>query len=168
MDQWLIISLRVIHILTGAAWVGGAFLLMGFITRTARRDGLREGRPYLNRFLDHPFFSVYITAAEGLAVLSGGVLFWNASNGLQSEWIGSPMGSGFSIGAAAAILALGTSLPISKNLSEIYYLVAADQQPTDSSARYNGLHRRLALLGNVYMALLAIAVAGMASANYLN
>lgn len=122
MDQWMVISLRIIHILTGAAWVGGAFLLLGFLTPTARRLGPEAGSSYLNRFLDHPLFSRYISSVEGLAVLSGLILLWNASGGLQGAWLGSPTGLALVAGGASTIGALMVSIPISATLSKLYNL----------------------------------------------
>ena len=171
MDQWLVISLRVIHIMTGAAWVGSAFLLMGFFIPTARRLGAVEGTLYLNRFLDHPWFSRYISSVEGTTVLTGLVLFWNASGGLQSAWLTSPTGIAFSLGGAAAIIALGISIPISATLSKLYYLGEEIASRQDSGherdSAFNDYHSRLARLGAVYVPLLALALAAMASAQYL-
>lgn len=171
MDQWLVITLRVVHILTGAAWVGGAFLLTGFILPRAKKLGPEVGGTYLNRFLAHPWFSGYISSVEGLAVLTGLVLYWNASGGLQGFWMTSPMGLAFSVGGLAALVASGLSFPISKSLRRLYYLV------DDVDAEWNGdrldvaafksEHTRLARIGALYSTLLAIAVAGMASAQYL-
>ena len=41
----------------------------------------------------------------GLTILSGAVLYWHDSNGLQAAWITSPTGLAFTIGGLAAILA---------------------------------------------------------------
>lgn len=172
MDQWLTVSLRVIHILSGAAWVGGAFLMMGFIIPRARDLGPEAGGTYLKRFLDHPRFSTYITAVEVLTVITGLVLFWNASGGLQGVWLTSPSGLAFTVGGIAGVIALGISLPISLTLSKLYYL-PEDTSPGPRSGHAQGpgfaeYHKRLALLGSLYATLLTLAVVGMASAQYLN
>ncbi len=172
MDQWLTVSLRVIHILSGAAWVGGAFLIMGFIVPRARHLGPEAGGTYLRRFLDHPWFSTYITAVELLAVITGFVLFWNASGGLQGAWLTSPTGLAFTVGGIAGVVALGISVPISLTLSKLYYLTD-DSGPGLASGDAQGpgfdeYHKRLALLGSTYSTLLTLAVVGMASAQYLN
>ena len=172
MDQWMVISLRVVHILTGAAWVGGAFLLMGFILPRARNLGPVRGGVYLNEFLDHPGFSLYISGVEGLAVLTGIVLYWNASGGLQGAWVTSPTGVAFSLGGTAAIVALGISIPISNSLSKLYHLTdSVDSHRIgnpDHLTAFKGYHSRLARLGTIYAILLTVAVVGMASAQYLN
>ena len=172
MDQWLTVSLRVIHVLSGAAWVGGAFLIMGFIVPHARHLGPEVGGTYLKRFLDHPWFSTYITAIELLAVITGFVLFWNASGGLEGVWLTSSTGLAFTVGAIAAVIALGISFPISLTLSKLYYLAdASDPGPGEGQAQapsFEEYHGRLALLGSLYATLLTLAVVGMASAQYLN
>ena len=172
MDQWLVITLRIIHIFTGAAWVGGAFLLFGFLIPTSKRLGPAAGSSYLNRFLDHPWFSRYISGVEGLAVLTGLILYWNASGGLEAVWLTSPTGLAFAIGGAAAIIAIVLSGRISAILGGLYRTgeeieAESDRDPERDSA-FNPQHARLARLGNPYLTLLAIAVVGMASAQYLN
>jgi uncharacterized membrane protein len=172
MDQWLVIALRIIHILTGAAWVGGAYLLFGFLIPTSKRLGPVAGSAYLNRFLDHPRFSLYISGVEGIAVLTGLVLFWNASSGFEPAWLTSPTGIGFAIGGAAALIALAVSVPISAALGALYRVgeeiasLSADDAHRNSA--FHQKHVRLTRLGNVYVTLLAVAVTGMASARYLS
>jgi hypothetical protein len=172
MDQWLVISLRIIHILTGAAWVGGTFLLAGFLIPRARTLGPVIGGAYLNRFLDHPWFSIYISAVEALAVITGLALFWNSSGGLESAWMTSPTGLAFTIGGVAAIAALGIGVPISRSLSKVYYLTdSLDSQSTpggDQVSAFERHHTKLARLGALDITLLTIAAIAMASAQYLN
>jgi hypothetical protein len=172
MDQWMVISLRVVHILTGAAWVGGAFLLTGFILPRARNLGPVLGGDYLNQFLDHPWFSLYISGVEGLAVITGIVLYWNTSGGLQGAWMTSPTGFAFTLGGIAAIVALGISIPISNSLSKLYYLTDSGNSDRIGNpghlTAFEGHHSRLARLGTIYTILLTVAVLGMASAQYLN
>jgi hypothetical protein len=119
---WLLILLRIVHIASGVAWVGFAFLFAGFITPTVRTLGPVEGSRFLNRLLDHRWFSVYISSVEGLAVLSGGVLYWNASAGFNYRWMVSPTGAAFGLGALAAVAALLVSVRVSGTLGRLYYL----------------------------------------------
>ena len=126
----------------------------------------------MKRFLDHPWFSTYITAVELLTVITGFVLFWNASGGLEGVWLTSPTGLAFTVGAVAAVIALGISFPICLTLSKLYYLGDdSDPGPGDGQAQapsFEEYHNRLALLGSLYATLLTLAVVGMASAQYLN
>ena len=167
MDQSLVISLRVVHILTGAAWVGAVLFISGFILPAAATEGRRIGGRFLNLLLDRKWLSLYITSIEGLAVLTGAVLYWNASGGLQAEWIQSGPGLAFTVGATAAIVSLVVSAPFSASLGKAYYLVK-DVEPRSSDREYAIVHSRLKRLSVVYSILLIIAVGGMASASYLN
>lgn len=151
--------------------MGGAFLIMGFIVPRSRHLGPEVGGTYLKRFLDHPWFSTYITVVELLTVITGFVLFWNASGGLQGLWLTSPTGLAFTVGAIAGVIALGISLPISFTLSKLYYLTDDSPGPGDGQAQapsFEEYHKRLTLLGSLYATLLTLAVVGMASAQYLN
>lgn len=167
MDQSLVILLRVVHILAGAAWVGGVLFISGFILPAAAKGGRRTGGLFLNRLLDRKGLSLYITSIEGLAVLSGAVLYWNASGGLQAEWIRSGPGLAFTVGATAAIVSLLVSAPFSSNLGKAYYL-ALDGEAVSSDREYAIVQSRLRKLSVIYSILLMIAVIGMASANYLS
>jgi len=40
----LIIIMRLIHILSGVAWAGGAFMLAGFVTPAAQKSGPSGGQ----------------------------------------------------------------------------------------------------------------------------
>ena len=98
-----------------------------------------------------------------------GVLYWRASGGLQPEWIVSPIGLGFTIGAIAAILgaaiAIAFILPTLKQLEAISLGLPSELAPTrETAAKLQSLNRRLHLasLGNVLM--LVVAVATMATA----
>jgi hypothetical protein len=164
MSNSLVITLRIVHILTGAAWVGGAFLLLGFIVPRSRQLGAVEGGLFLNRFLDHRWFSAYISSVEGLAILTGLILFWNASGGLQGSWLSTPSGIAFTVGGAAGVTALGFSFAISSTLSKLNYL----DDSTPPKETFADLHSRLARISLYYLALLTLAVVAMASAQYLS
>ena len=138
---------------------------------TSKRLGPEVGSSYLNRLLVHPWFSRYISGVEGLAVLTGLILYWNASGGLEAAWLTSPTGLGFTIGGTAAIIAIVLSGRISAILGGLYrageeLAAESDRDPKRDSA-LTQQHARLARLGNLYVTLLAIAVVGMASAQYL-
>ena len=142
--------------------------MFGFVVPTSRQLGFAEGGLFLNRFLDRRWFSAYISAVEGLAILTGLILFWNASGGLQGSWLSTPTGMAFSIGGAAGLAALGFSFTISSTLSKLYYLEEDGSRAPVPKTKFAELHARLARISRAYFALLIIAVVAMASAQYLS
>ena len=104
MDLGLIL-LRLAHVVAGAAWVGGAFVMILLVTRTARLRGA-DGDAFMTTLLTQGKAARYFEIAAITTVLAGGLLYFRASGGFQMEWITSPSGIGFTIGAVAAIVSL--------------------------------------------------------------
>ena len=100
-----LIALRLAHVVAGAAWVGGAFVMILLVTRTARLRGA-DGDGFVTTLLTEGKAARYFEVAAITTVLAGGLLYFKASSGFQLAWITSPSGIGFSIGAAAAIVSL--------------------------------------------------------------
>jgi len=104
MDLGLI-TLRLAHVVAGAAWVGGAFVMILLVTRTARMRG-PDGDAFVTTLLTEGKAARYFEIAAITTVLAGGLLYFRASGGFQIAWITSPSGIGFTIGATAAVVSL--------------------------------------------------------------
>ena len=133
MDFGLIL-LRLAHVVAGAAWVGGAFVMILLVTRTARLRGA-DGDAFMTTLLTQGKAARYFEIAAVTTVLAGGLLYFRASGGFQIEWITSPSGIGFTIGAVAAIVSLvwgGVVVgPAGKRAAAIEAEVAADRWRRD-------------------------------------
>lgn len=168
MAEWLFIPTRIVHIVAGAIWVGSALLFATFVVPTSAGMGPMHGVRFLNRLLDRAWFSLYFTAVEALTVVTGVVLYWNISGGFQVAWITSTPGLTFTVGAAAALVALVVSGRVSQLLGQLYELDPAtttDDQQQDG--RFSEMHGSLSRTNAVYVTLLLVAVTAMASARYL-
>src|SRR5918996_5723713 len=102
-----ILALRLVHIVSGAFWFGAAFTMFLFLQPTAQATA-PEGQKFMLHLLRNRRFSEAVLAAALLNVGAGALLFWRDSGGLQLAWISRPPGLGFTIGAAAALIALIT------------------------------------------------------------
>jgi hypothetical protein len=100
-----LIALRLAHVVAGAAWVGGAFVMILLVTRTARLRGA-EGDVFVSTLLTEGKAARYFEVAAVTTVVAGLLLYARASAGFQLEWITSPSGIGFTIGAVAAVTSL--------------------------------------------------------------
>ncbi len=171
MDVGLI-ALRLAHIIAGAAWVGGAFLMLTIVNRTAKLSGA-DGEKFMERLLTIGKGAEYFAILALTTVVAGGLLYWRASGGLNLTWITSPTGLGFTIGALAAIVSFvwggAVVAPTVKKMQAIGAdIVAAGGQPThDQLSRLDVLRRRLEVFGRADLLLLGIAVVMMATARYL-
>ena len=166
-----LIALRLAHVVAGAAWVGGAFVMILIVTRTARLRGA-DGDAFMSTLLTKGNAARYFELAAVTTVIAGGLLYWRASSGLQLAWITSPSGIGFSIGATAAILSLvwgGLVVgPNGKRAAAIEADVAAagGTPSLAQAAEMDAIRRRLSTFAIADMILLGTAVMTMATARY--
>jgi len=168
--DWLIIILRLIHILFGVFWAGSIFFIVSFMLPAARAAG-PGAAPYMQRFARSGF--VYAAIGSGaLSSLAGLWLMWIAAAG-QSAWFGSPTGITLSIGALAALVTLGLGIFIQRptigRMAAIAVAIeAAGGTPTaEQAAELPALQARMANIARIAAWLLAVAVVCMAVARYL-
>src|SRR5438477_5415866 len=103
MDIGLIV-LRLIHIVTGVFWAGGSFVMLSHIVPAAEASGPAGGQ-FMQRLMQRGL-SRALLGAGVFNVLAGILLYLRVSGGLQLDWITSPVGLTFTIGALAALAAL--------------------------------------------------------------
>lgn len=101
MDIGLIL-LRLVHILAGIFWAGGAVISAALLVPAVRALG-PDGAKFMQQFIGKQKFSVYMSIGAILTVVAGSLLFWRDSNGLQAAWIFGPTGLMLTIGALAGI-----------------------------------------------------------------
>ena len=166
-----VIALRLAHVVAGVAWVGGAFVMILLVTRTARRRG-DDGEAFMTSLLTDGKAARYFELAAFTTVAAGALLYWRASAGLQLGWITSPSGIGFTIGAIAAVVSLawGATLvgPSGKRAAQIQADVAAAGGATTlaQATELDAIRRRLNTFAMVDLILLGVAVVCMATARY--
>lgn len=104
MDGSFFLSLRAVHILLAALWLGAAFLLSMFVLPAVRDAGPAGGQlvATLQKCKLHAFMA--ITAV--LTVLTGIWLYWVFTAGLQEQVMFSPGGLAFGIGGLCGLLAM--------------------------------------------------------------
>lgn len=170
--DWGIVLLRLVHIGAGVFWAGGAFLVAGFLEPAVRGAGPEGGR-FMQRLVQQHRLPMYLLAAGALAILSGVVLYWRMSGGLQPAYVTSPVGLTFALGGLAAILAFVLasieSAPVAARLGAAAgAMQAAGGPPTpEQLAELGGLQARLTRALRLTAGLLAVAVIAMAIARYM-
>ncbi len=80
-------------------------MLAGFIQPTAKVTG-PDSTKFMQRLMGGALTNS-LTAAAPLTVLAGLILYWIDSGGLQTNWILTAPGLGFTVGALAGLAALG-------------------------------------------------------------
>ena len=168
---WLIVVLRLIHIVGGVFWAGAVWVLARFIEPTATAAGPEGGR-FLQRFAGSGYTPAVISA--GLATIAAGLaLMWIDSGGFQPGFMGSHFGIALSIGAAAALMAAYVGIALgARNGMRLKNVAAAIQAqaggPTHAQgADIQAIQGRLRRGGRITAVLLAVTVVCMAVARYV-
>ena len=168
----LTIGLRIVHIVAGVLWVGGAALFFFYIEPTLNKLG-PDAEKFIDELVNRRKVPIYFVAASTFSVVFGSILYWRASNGLQSPWVTSPSGLAFGLGGLAALIAwLGGNLLIPRTIGQLAAVTgemkAAGGPPSDEQmGRLHAVQERLRKIGLIDIILLMIAVVAMASARYL-
>lgn len=168
----VMVGLRIVHIVAGVLWVGGAALFFFYIEPTLNALG-PDAEKFMNELVNRRKVPLYFVAASTLVVVFGLILYWRDSNGLQGAWMTSPTGLAFGLGGLAALIAwLGGNLLIPRTIGRLVAVTsemkAAGGPPSDElMARLHAVQERLRTIGMIDLILLGIAVVAMASARYL-
>jgi hypothetical protein len=99
----VIIILRIVHIVAGTFWVGGALATAFFILPTVKATGPAGGQ-FAGALIQRTHLPEWITAAGGLSVLSGLLLYWNFYADLP--WGGLDPQTVIGVGGILAIISL--------------------------------------------------------------
>lgn len=171
MDYYVIV-LRILHILGGVFWAGATFALVGFVSPAAAQAGPAGGQ-FMQRLVLGTRWRLMISAAAGLAVLTGVLLYWRASGGLRPEWLTTGTGIAFTIGGLAGVTAMFIGIRVGNSSAQMAELgkrigSAGGPPSPEDAARLAALVARLESLGTVTAVLLVITLLGMSTARYLS
>jgi hypothetical protein len=168
---WLIVALRLIHIVGGVFWAGAVWLFARFIEPTATAAGPEGGR-FLQRFAGSVYTPAVMSAGVG-TVLAGIALMWIDSGGFQPAFMGSHFGIALSVGALCAIVAAVYGIGLgARNAMRLKAVGAAVQrQPGGPTPEQLGqmqvIQGKLRTGGRVAAVLLVVTVVCMAIARYV-
>ena len=168
-----VVTLRIVHIVTGVIWVGSLFVVVVFVQPSAASLG-PAGAPFMSELRRRRFVDVVFVDAV-FTVLAGAVLYWRDWHLRPSfdDWIGSNFGVALTVGGLLAISGLLVAATLTR--PTIGRLVALGKQvagtggpPTpETAARIAALQRRLVVAERVSFSLVLLAVVAMSSARYL-
>jgi uncharacterized membrane protein len=166
---WIVF--RFIHIISGILWAGSAFFVFVFVGPTAEALG-PDGGKFIGHLVERRKMARVIISLAGLTVFGGVVLYLKQSGGLDPDWIGTPQGVGFTIGAIAGIIAFVMGViaitPTIHRLTELGGRIgsATGPPPPEDLAALERLTARFKLLGKADIVLIFTAATAMATARY--
>jgi uncharacterized membrane protein len=171
MDAVFVVS-RVVHILAAMIWFGGAIVSAFFLDPTAKALG-PAGQSFMDHLINRRRLGMMFPVVAALTVVSGAILYWRDSAGLDLTWITSPTGVAFTVGGLAGLAAfaggavlIGPSVTaqaaVARELAAGNGVATAQQRE-----RLERADRRLTLASRIDLPLLIVAALTMALARYL-
>ncbi len=166
-----ILLLRLIHIVSGAFWVGSVFTFLGFIQPTAGALG-PDAQKFTYGLVHDRRLPQVILGSAIVTVIAGVTLLTLTTNGLNPDLMFGESRLGFTIGGIAAIVTLGIGglyvYPRTETVARIIGLLLAERRPPTAEEQQAlgvaGSESRVA--GWLVLAGLTIAIACMATARY--
>ena len=164
--QFILIALRLIHIVAGVFWAGSALMLTLIIL-----PGMRKSGPGGERALPMAHISQALSIAGLLTTVAGLLLYYLLSR-FSWAWIASPPGIGFTIGAlagtAAFLLGLLSTGPAGKKMGHLAGQMQAAGGPPkpEQLAVLERLRSKLATIGTWSTVLTTVALVLMSVARY--
>jgi hypothetical protein len=172
MNIYLLILLRLTHVVAGILWGGAAVAYLFFVKPSVGSIG-PAGPQFMQNLMDRRKYPVYMMVTSTLTVLSGGVLYWLSSGGLNLAWVRTGPGLGFTIGSLAALVAfLAGSFgigPTSEAMAVLGGQIArSGAGPTpEQISTMQALEKKLVAAENLDFIMLAISMLSMAVSRYL-
>lgn len=166
----LLIILRILHIVAGILWAGGAAAYYLFLEPTAKATA-PESQKFMDYLMARKRFSSFLNGMSLLTILAGGALYYRLAS-VNGAWVATGPGVGFTIGALAGISAVvAWNLLVPPRVEKLGNLVQMIQAnggsaSADQSATLNQIGKEITRAGKLDFALTAIAVLTMATARY--
>lgn len=167
--NYLVLFLRLIHIVAGVFWVGGTLIMTFFIAPTVGATA-EAGQKFIGYLMNTLKFSNRMSAAAGLSVLAGAILYWIDSHGFTSAWTKSGAGIGFTIGALFAIVGFVFGMMIgrvTKAMAQLGAQMSQGKPSPEQMAQMQTIRKQQVLYSNISATALILAVIFMATARYL-
>jgi uncharacterized membrane protein len=165
---------RIVHILAGVFWVGSVFLFVVYLQPSAAAIA-PGGAPLMGELLGKRRLVDGILTMAVISVTGGLILYWHDWHlyGSFGHWIGSAFGVVLTVGALAAIAALGIGFSVTR--PNVRRFLALGRQVADSGgppsaevgAEMGVIQARLKTYARVSLGLLVLAVLAMSTARYI-
>lgn len=165
--DYLHIFLRIVHLVAGVFWVGGTLMMAFFVAPTVGATA-EAGQKFIAHLMGNLKFSQRMSAAAGLTVLAGALLYWLDTRG-SSLWAGSSVGIGFGIGAVFAIIGMVYGIMVGQTAKGMAQLgmQARGKYSAEQMTQLQTLQKRQGQYSRVAAITLILAVFFMAIARFL-
>ena len=172
MNVIVFLSIRVLHVLLAAIWIGAGVYTAVFLTPAVAAAGPAGGQVMVG--IVRRGLNAFLGTVGGLTIVSGIWLYWRFTGGFDPGVSSSTGGMAFSIGGVAGILAgvIGGAI-VGRSASEM--MASAGKMPSlpdgpergALAQRMAALRQRMATGTYVMIVLQVIALALMAIGHYI-
>jgi hypothetical protein len=166
----MLIILRLIHVLSGAFWIGAALFNVIFLVPTIRALGPTAG-PVMQHLVQVKKMPIWLLGAGVLTFLSGLSLYWRASGGFSNGWMQSGPGRTFGLGAVFALLAILVGMlfttPAAKRAGEIAASLGSQPPTPEKAAELKAAQKRIGITSALATLFVFFATCAMAVARYI-
>ena len=127
------------------------------------------GQKFIGHLVGNLKFSARMSAAAGLTILAGAILYWRDSQGLSSLWLKSGAGTGFTIGAIFGLIGFIFGIRVGRVITAMAKLGSQFQGKPSSEqmTQMQVLRKQQVTATNITAAALILSVIFMAIARYL-
>lgn len=171
MNTFTIVVLRIVHVVSGAFWLGVAVFNAFFLLPAVRATGPAAGQ-LMVQLVRVRKLPQYVNVAILLTVISGLILFGWRAGGLGS-WMTSPSGMAFGAGAVlalvTAVIGMAIITPTAARLGRLSESAATATESEAATIRttIQQLQTRMQSMARIAAWLLILAAACMASGRYV-
>ncbi len=166
----MLVILRVAHVIAGIFWLGTVLFNAGFLLPASHAAGPAGGQ-VMKQIVQVRRLPLYMHVAVYTCLITGGILFWWASNGFNFGWLSSSIGITWSIGSLLAIIAalLGefVNAPAARRFASLASAVQGGPPADTVLVEMQRLQMRLFRATQLAAVLLLLSAAAMAAARYL-
>jgi uncharacterized membrane protein len=166
-----LIVLRFVHVVASVCWAGGSFIYFLFVEPTAK--ALQPtGMQFVQYMVNKRRFSIFMSIASTLTVLSGALLLWQFAGGRLLAYVQTGPGLGFVLGSVAGIVVYFVGMfgvkPRADRMAQIGKEIQAGggaPSPTQG-AELQKLDKEMSAIGLADFILVAISLILMGTARY--
>lgn len=171
MSTVLFLTLRVVHVLLAAVWIGATVFTSFLLMPAVEAAGPAGGQVMIG--LNRKGMSAFFGATGGVTVLTGIYLFWRFTDGFAPEISGGHAGIAFSIGGLAGLLAviIGGAV-VGRSANRLVALMEQGAKMPDTQRgplmqEAGVLRQRMKTFGSLVLLFQVIALVLMAVAHYI-
>jgi len=168
----IVLLLRLLHIVSGALWVGMAVFTGLFLAPALQEVGPDGGK--VMAALQRRGIMTVMPILALVTLLSGAWLYWRDSAGFTPGWMVTPVGLAFGLGGVAALIAYGLGIGVMRPammrvvaLTESLGPGTGEQERAARMSEIQQLRARGTAVGRLVALFLILAAAAMAVARYL-